>query len=410
MSEKIFPALAGSTAVLSLYEVLQISPTASSEEIKKAYRSLAFKFHPDKNKDEDAVQRFHAVNNAADILLDASKRARYDLAVKCRMSLDDTMEFVMAASPPSPTLNDTNTTTTMKSPPPPYYAQHHPPHHHAPSPSPPPPSPFASSVPDSGHFVRFPFYADPTAAVAASSPQQHPLSPPSSYSLYNAWGGIGGEGSMGSGGGGGGGSGDSGVGETMGMRSVELVWDSAMGAMARPVVPAVNVEVAITLEQAYAGCSMPVEVVREVALPGARSFTEKEVLYVDIPMGVDDGEVVVLKHKGHCRGDQNWGDVRVKVAVLPHLRLRRHGLDLHLEKRISLKQSLCGFDIEFVHLNGKPVRIKNYQSVLAPGYEATFAGLGMRREDKVGSLLVKPIVEFPSSLTPEQRDALERIL
>jgi len=61
------------------YEVLGISKNASAEEIKKAYRRLAMKYHPDRNKDDpDAEDRFKEIQAAYDILADEQKRAAYD--------------------------------------------------------------------------------------------------------------------------------------------------------------------------------------------------------------------------------------------------------------------------------------------------------------------------------------------
>lgn len=61
------------------YEVLGVSKNASDDEIKKAYRKLAVKYHPDKNPgDKEAEARFKEINEAHDVLSDKQKRARYD--------------------------------------------------------------------------------------------------------------------------------------------------------------------------------------------------------------------------------------------------------------------------------------------------------------------------------------------
>jgi len=60
------------------YEVLGISKEADAAEIKKAYRKMAAKYHPDVNHDPDAEARFKEVNEANEILSDPEKRARYD--------------------------------------------------------------------------------------------------------------------------------------------------------------------------------------------------------------------------------------------------------------------------------------------------------------------------------------------
>lgn len=62
------------------YEMLGISPNASSEDIKKAYRRLAVKYHPDKNRDnsKEAEEKFKEVSEAYKILSDGEKRKIYD--------------------------------------------------------------------------------------------------------------------------------------------------------------------------------------------------------------------------------------------------------------------------------------------------------------------------------------------
>ena len=60
------------------YEILGVSKTASQDEIKKAYRTLAKKYHPDLNKEPGAEEKFKEINEAYETLSDEQKRAQYD--------------------------------------------------------------------------------------------------------------------------------------------------------------------------------------------------------------------------------------------------------------------------------------------------------------------------------------------
>ncbi len=60
------------------YELLTVSRTADKDEIKRAFRRLARKYHPDVNKEEGAEEKFKEINRAYEVLSDPEKRARYD--------------------------------------------------------------------------------------------------------------------------------------------------------------------------------------------------------------------------------------------------------------------------------------------------------------------------------------------
>jgi len=62
----------------SLYDTLEVSENASAEEIKKAYRKLARKYHPDVNKDPSAEEKFKEINAAYEVLSNPEKKQQYD--------------------------------------------------------------------------------------------------------------------------------------------------------------------------------------------------------------------------------------------------------------------------------------------------------------------------------------------
>lgn len=60
------------------YEVLGVSKSASDDEIKRAYRKLSKKYHPDINKEPDAEDKFKEVSEAYEVLSDPQRKAAYD--------------------------------------------------------------------------------------------------------------------------------------------------------------------------------------------------------------------------------------------------------------------------------------------------------------------------------------------
>ena len=62
----------------SLYKILEIEESATEAEIKKAYRALAKKYHPDLNKTDEASEKFKEINAAYEVLSDKTKKSQYD--------------------------------------------------------------------------------------------------------------------------------------------------------------------------------------------------------------------------------------------------------------------------------------------------------------------------------------------
>ena len=60
------------------YEILGVTRGADADEVKRAYRKLARKFHPDVSKEKNAEEKFKEVQEAYEVLRDADKRAAYD--------------------------------------------------------------------------------------------------------------------------------------------------------------------------------------------------------------------------------------------------------------------------------------------------------------------------------------------
>lgn len=72
----------------NLYNILGVAPNATSDDIKKRYRSLAMRFHPDRNSEAGAEARFNALQQAYEVLSDAQRRMEYDQKFNDRIVLD----------------------------------------------------------------------------------------------------------------------------------------------------------------------------------------------------------------------------------------------------------------------------------------------------------------------------------
>ena len=168
-------------------------------------------------------------------------------------------------------------------------------------------------------------------------------------------------------------------------------------------------KVTISLEQAFSGCNIPIEVERWVE--GVRSVREKETLYVPIPRGIDDNEIIVLKDKGNSLNDSNKGDIKIFVSVSNNTNFERNGLDLIYSKVITLKEALCGFKFDLNYIDGRTFRINNENgNVITPNYKKLIPKLGMTRDTHLGNLIIAFTVTFPESLTKEQIEGIEKII
>ena len=179
--------------------------------------------------------------------------------------------------------------------------------------------------------------------------------------------------------------------------------------MQKPIPIIKRVE--ITLEQVYTGCMVPIQIERTLKHNG-ETREEHETLYVDIPKGIDTNEMIIFREKGHVVDDTPAGDIKVFVSVLDHHLFKRSGLDLIFTTELTLKQALCGVDIEFTHLSGNLYKINNSKgtNVINPGYQKVVPGLGLQRKDHSGNLIIEFKVNFPEKLTATQISAIEGIL
>jgi DnaJ family protein A protein 2 len=165
------------------------------------------------------------------------------------------------------------------------------------------------------------------------------------------------------------------------------------------------------MEQVLNGASSPLEIERWIIENGNKVF-EKQTIYVNIPKGTDDTEIIMLKDLGNVVNEHCKGDVKIFIKVENDSGFRRHGLDLVLEKTISLKEALCGFSFDMKYINGKNYSINNQAgNIIVPDYQKLIPGMGLAREGhNTGNLIIHFKVTFPEKLNEEQIAKLREAL
>jgi DnaJ-class molecular chaperone len=153
--------------------------------------------------------------------------------------------------------------------------------------------------------------------------------------------------------------------------------------------------------------SLPLEIDRQVPDNDIVKI-EREIIHAQIPKGVQGGETIILNDCGHLNEVGMKGDVRIVINVLQHPVFKVENIDLIMERTISLKAALCGFEFEITHINGRVFKLANKPgSIIKPGSIKTIPGLGLEKNGETGVLKIKFIVEFPETLTLEQVSALQ---
>ena len=321
------------------YDVLGLDQSANENEIRKAYRSLSLKYHPDRNPSEEAGELFRKINEANEVLSDPDKRKQYDHDLKFGEG-----SFMQQAE-----MNDINNIINQM---------------------------FGGGFPGMG----FP------GGIRVNMGGMNMGGMPNIRVFHNGHPVNGAAG--------------------FGFENDPFSHFFSQVQKPGPLVKHVQ----ISFEDAYKGIHLPVEIEKVSVLRGVQS-TEIENIYVDIPQGIDNGEILVLQNMGN-NVEGNLGDLKIVVQIENTTKFIRNGLDLHYQVNISMKEALCGFSLEIKHLNGKVLSLNNKENntVIKPNHKKTVPNLGMVKGGNTGNLVIEFLVEFPEELSREQIDRLREIL
>jgi chaperone protein DnaJ len=133
---------------------------------------------------------------------------------------------------------------------------------------------------------------------------------------------------------------------------------------------------------------------------------------INVPAGVPDGAVLVMAGAGGDKPNSQPGNLNVHLEVLPHRQFKRRGDDLLMERNVSLVEALTGVEFRVTLPDGRNIIVKSedgkplkHNGVIAVMNE----GLPKYQRGGRGHLYVVTKVVMPSTLTSEQKEALEKV-
>ena len=172
----------------------------------------------------------------------------------------------------------------------------------------------------------------------------------------------------------------------------------------------INHKISISLLDAYRGCKIPITIERW-NYENNIEYIQEETIYVDIPKGIDNNEIITIKEKGNKISNSNKGDVEVKININNDTAFERNGIDLIYRKSISLKESLCGFNFTLNYIDGREFIINNkIGNIIPPDFRKIINNLGMTRENVSGDLIIIFNVEYPKIISNEILEKISDLL
>ena len=167
--------------------------------------------------------------------------------------------------------------------------------------------------------------------------------------------------------------------------------------------------IVVPIDKILTGTTIPLEIERWIIESGNKVF-ETETIYVTVPKGIDDGEIIVLRDKGNVSREDCKGDIKLFVKIENDTEFKRSGLDLIFEKEITVKEALCGFSFDLKYITGKTYTINNQSgNIISHGYRKVIPNMGFSREQHTGNLIIIFNVKFPEKISSESLEQLKKI-
>jgi len=357
------------------YKILGVSRGASDDEIKKAYRKLALKYHPDKNQKPGAEEKFKEIGEAYDVLSDTRKKQIYDQYGEdgLKGGLGGTGGGGQSAHPGAgmPNFGD-------------------------------------------GQNFSYSYHGDPRATFTQFFGTSNPFE--SFFSGGSPNGGMGGMGGpenmdidlediLGLGGLGGGrlgGFSPQGSGGHKRKQPNQRLQD-----------PTIEKEVFVSLEDLLTGCEKKMKISRKVYGEDGSLSNEDKVLKVNVKPGWKDGTKVTFGKEGDKVPGKIPADIAFIIRDKPHPIFTRDGSNIKYTYKVPLREALCGTVVQVPTLEGRKIGINCSGEVLKPTTTKRLQGYGLpfpKDPERRGDLLINFEVLFPDQLSQNSKDIIYDVL
>jgi DnaJ-class molecular chaperone len=321
---------------MDYYKVLEIDENATETEIKKAYRSLSYKFHPDQNPDPAAGERMREINEAYETLRDREKRQQYDH-----------MRNFQNVNPLEHIINEL----------------------------------FRNQQPMFSHAMR---------GGGGHHHSQGHQAHQNINNIFEFMQQVNGQNNMGQE-----------IPIIFTHHNIPMQQHFNVEEIKKPEPLEMNMN--ITYENSYFGQQLPIQIERNIIQFGNIVRKEIEKLYITIPKGIDDDEIIIIQDKGNCV-NQIYGDLKLQIKLLKHSTFERNGLNLIYTHTINFKESICGFETVIQNLDGNSLKLKSSPgNVIQNRDEKIIKGKGFSRSPEIfGDLIVLFKVLPPKTLSDKQ--------
>jgi len=333
------------------YRVLGIAKGASDDEIKKAYRKLAMKYHPDKNNAPGAEEKFKEIGEAYDVLSDPKKKQIYD------QYGEDGLKG----------------------------------------------APGGGGVPNFGEGpgYTYSYHGDPRATFTQFFGSSNPFESFFSGGPGGMGGNMGGPQEM-----------DIDIEQMFGGFGGHM-GGHKQKKTAKVQDPTVEKEVFVNIEEIATGCEKKMKISRKVYRDDGSLSVEDKVLKINIKPGWKSGTKVTFSQEGDRLPGKIPADIAFIIKDKPHPIFTREGSDIKYVYKIPLREALCGTIVQVPTLEGKKVGINCTGEVIKPTTTKRLQGYGLpypKEPTKKGDIIVGFDVLFPDAISHSSKDVLYDVL